>query len=246
MLNVGQGDAFLVRSEGATMVIDGGPDDRVLVRELAEHRVGRIDLLVMTHPHADHIDGLARIAESFPLARALDPAIAAGIPTYTAYERALARRRVPRDRAVAGMRYPLGASVVEVLWPPAERVEGTAEDVNNNSIVLRVRYGSASVLFAGETQEEAQEALMKEPGALRADVLKVSHHGSRRMLPAFYAASRARIALIPVGPNTFGHPAVETLVALAGMQILRSDRNGEVTVILDGRGHAGARTERRG
>jgi competence protein ComEC len=128
----------------------------------------------------------------------------------------------------------LGAADVEVLWPRAVRLSGTPEDVNNNSVVLRVRYGSETVLFAGETQEEAQGELLKQPWLLRADVLKVSHHGSRHMLPAFYAATGARIALIPVGPNTFGHPSPQTLDALSGMRIFRADRNGEVTVTLDG------------
>jgi competence protein ComEC len=244
MLYVGQGDAFLVQSGRRTMLVDGGPDDRLLVRELAAHRIARIDLLVMTHPHTDHIDGLARVATSFPVGRALDPLIDSDVPAYRLYERSVARRRIARDRVAAGMRYALGDASVSVLWPPDVHLTGTAEDVNNNSVVLLVAYGTQRVLFAGETQEEAQQELLKRPELLRAGVLKVSHHGSRHMLPEFYAATGARIALIPVGPNTFGHPSPETLAALSGTRILRSDRDGEVTVTLDGAGGVAVRAER--
>ncbi|MFN2613712.1 MAG: ComEC/Rec2 family competence protein [Actinomycetota bacterium] len=236
MFDVGQGDAFVVRTGGKTMLIDGGPDARHLMQLLVTHHIARVDLLVMTHPHLDHIDGLARVAASFPLSRALDPFIDSSISSYRLYESSLARRHIPRDRAAAGMQYRLGDATIDVLWPRAVRLTDTPEDVNNNSVVLRLRYGSQTILFAGETQEEAQTELLKRPDLLRADVVKVSHHGSRHMVPAFYAATHARLALIPVGPNTFGHPSPQTLDALIGMRVCRSDRNGEVTVTLDGVG----------
>jgi competence protein ComEC len=244
MINVGQGDAFVVREAGHTMLIDGGQDPGLLLRGLAAIGVHRIDLLVLTHPHADHIDGLVPIAERFPVGRALDPYTTSELPSYSAITAALARRHIPRDRAVAGMTYRLGAAVVDVLWPPPQRMENTPADVNNNSTVLRIRYGTDTVLFAGETQEEAQGELSKQPLLLRAEVLKVSHHGSAHMLPEFYAATGARIALIPVGPNTFGHPAAQTLAALRGMQILRADRAGTVNIALNGRGGITVRSER--
>lgn len=236
MIDVGQGEAILVRSEGRTMLVDGGPDGEATLGALAEEGVHRIDLLVATHPHEDHVAGLAVVAARMPVSRALDPGIASELPSYAALRGTLAARDVPVDRARAGLAYRLGGAWVEVLWPPEPLLAGTAEDVNNNSVVLRVRYGSDAVLLAGETQEEAQEALVAGPSALRAAVLKVSHHGSRHMLPAFYAATGARVALIPVGANPFGHPAPETLAALAGMRVLRSDLAGTVDVGLDGMG----------
>ena len=93
-------------------------------------------------------------------------------------------------------------------------------------------------------QEEAQAELLGVPQRLRARVLKVSHHGSKRMLPGFYAATAATHALIPVGPNLFGHPSAETLVALRGMAVRRSDHHGTVSVWLDGRGGLTERLER--
>lgn len=244
MLDVGQGDAILIRQGAHAMLIDGGPEPATLLRHLAAVGVRRLDLVVMSHPHADHVDGLLPIAEGFPVARALDPWFEDDLPTYQTFKAALARRRIPRDRAIAGTTYRLGNATIEVLWPGPEPMEGTPADINNNSIVLRATYGSDAVLLSGEVQEEAQEELLKRPNALRAKVVKVSHHGSARMLPEFYAATRAGIALIPVGSNTFGHPAPATLVALRGMRIGRSDRNGMVSVALDGTGRVIFRAER--
>jgi competence protein ComEC len=244
MINVGQGDAILVRQGTHTMLIDGGPDPSLLLKGLSAQGVHRIDLLVISHPHADHVDGLVPIAETFPIGRALDPYTPANLPAYDAIVTALARRRIPRDRAVAGMTYRLGEATVDVLWPAIERMHDTPADINNNSIVMRVRYGGDAILLAGEVQEEGQQELLKQPDLLRAAVVKVSHHGSAHMVPEFYFATRARAALIPVGPNTFGHPAAQTLAALRGMTILRSDRQGTISVALDGNGGLSIRTER--
>ena len=244
MINVGQGDAILVRESGHTMLIDGGQDPSLLLKGLAAQGVHRIDLLVISHPHADHVDGLVPVAETFPIGRALDPYTQTNLPAYKDIVSALARRHIARDRAVAGMTYRLGGAVVDVLWPRAERMHDTPADINNNSIVMRVRYGNDAVLLAGEVQEEAQHELLGQADLLRAAVLKVSHHGSAHMLAQFYAATGARVALIPVGPNTFGHPAAQTLAALRGMTILRSDRQGTVSASVDGRGEVSIRTER--
>jgi len=246
MLDVGQGEAIVLRAGGRTMLVDGGPEEAPVLRGLRAEGVHRIDLLAISHPHADHVVGLVGVAEALPVARALDPMIDNELAEHARLRALLEQRGVPVDRARAGLTYRLGDAVIELLWPPEPLVEGTEEDTNNNSIVFRARYGSQSILYAGETQEEAQQELLEQrAAALPADVLKVSHHGSRRMVPAFYQASGARAALIPVGPNNYGHPATQTLLALEGMTVLRSDDHGTVSVALDGRGGVEIRTERR-
>ena len=246
MLDVGQGDALLVRAPGgATMLVDGGPDEAVLLRELRAQKVHRIDLLVLTHPHADHVDGLVAVAERMPIGRALDPFLGESPSHYSEFARALERRGIARARATTGDVYRLGAAVIEVLWPPDPLLLDTASDPNNNSIVMRVRYGSDAVLLTGDVQEEAQEGLLERPEQLRAGVVKVAHHGSAYMLPEFYAATGARIALISVGRNRFGHPTQAALDAVSGMQTFRSDRSGTVVVALDGTGKTEVREERR-
>ncbi|MFA5891882.1 MAG: ComEC/Rec2 family competence protein [Actinomycetota bacterium] len=244
MLDVGQGDALLVRAPGgATMLVDGGPDEAVLLKALRAQNTYRIDLLVVTHPHADHVDGLVAVAERMPIGRALDPFLEESQSRYSEFVQALDRRGIARARASAGATYALGPATIEVLWPPDPLLRDTASDPNNNSIVMRVRYGSDAVLLTGDVQEEAQEGLLERPEHLRAGVVKVAHHGSAYMLPEFYAATGARIALISVGRNRFGHPTQAALAAVSSMRVLRSDRSGTVRVALDGAGGIDVRAE---
>jgi len=243
MIDVGQGEAIVVRAGERTMVIDGGPDEARLLEGLRGAGVHRIDLLVLTHPHEDHVAGLVPVAQGIPVGRVLDPGLEDPLSSYAEFLAAVRARALPRDRAIAGASYALGPAVVDVLWPPREHLTGTGSDLNNNSVVLRLRFGADVVLFAGETEEAAQQELLARPELLRARVLKVSHHGSARMVPAFYEASGAEVALIPVGYNSYGHPTAQTLAALAGMRVLRSDVHGTSTVVLDGRGGLEIRTE---
>src|SRR5439155_4688844 len=117
MIDVGQGDAFLVRAGSKTMLVDGGSDARLLLRALTAQRIRRLDLLVMTHPHADHIDGIVPVAQSFPIGRALEPYTNSELPAYRDIVDALTRRHIARDRAVVGMRYVFGPATIDVLWP---------------------------------------------------------------------------------------------------------------------------------
>jgi competence protein ComEC len=247
-LDVGQGDAILVRANGATMLVDGGPDPVLVVKRLNAHAVRRIDLLVLTHPHADHVTGLTGVVEHLPVARETDPGLEAELPAYAAFQHDLAQRHIPRDLARAGMRYALGPAAVDVLAPSEPLFEGTDSDLNNNAVVMRVTYGAATVLLGGEEQEEGQQRLLEEQGTrLKAEVFKVPHHGSARFLRSFYAACGAPVALIPVGPNDYGQPAPSSLDTLAslGMRAYRTDQSGDVTVTLDEKGNINVHEQKR-
>ncbi|HVL90656.1 MAG TPA: ComEC/Rec2 family competence protein, partial [Actinomycetota bacterium] len=236
-LDVGQGDATLVRApNGATMLVDGGPDEALLIKRLRAHGVRRIDVVVLTHPHTDHLAGLFAAIERLPIGRAIDAGEEATqdiAARWDEYPAALAARGVPRVIVRAPARFALGEATVDVLGP-REMMRGSDADVNNNSIVLRVRYGSACALLGGEVQEEGQDALLRDEPALRCGAFKVPHHGSARALREFYAATRARIALVSVGANRYGHPAIAPMrwAAELGMRILRTDIHGDVTVTL--------------
>lgn len=245
MLDVGQGDAILVTLDDRAMLIDGGDDGRGLARMLRRRGVDRLDLMVVSHAHDDHVSGLAEIVDRIPIGAILDPGLDADLRDYRRVVAVGRQREIPYRVARAGQRYPFGEATIEVLWPRDPLLEGTDSDLNENSIVMRIDYGSDCVLLAGETQELAQaELLRRDPMKLRCEVLKVSHHGSGRMDPAFYAATDAEVALIPVGRNGYGHPAARTLIALQGMRVLRSDDHGLVEVAVDGRGGLDWRTER--
>lgn len=237
-LDVGQGDAILVRAGGATMLVDGGPDPVVLLRRLVAHRVKRVDLLVLTHPHADHVAGFTGVLARMRVGHALDPGLDAELPAYTEYAREIAGKRIPRTLARAGQRYTLGPAVVHVVAPAEPLFAGTPSDLNNNSVVMRVTYGAASVLLGGELQEEGQQRMLDGRVELRSTVFKVPHHGSVRFLRSFYEATRASLAVIPVGPNDYGQPSEAALDALEalGIRTYRTDRSGDVDVVLDEHG----------
>lgn len=244
MIDVGQGEAILITEGEHAMLIDGGRDDDDVPRFLRDRGIHRLDYLVVSHAHDDHLSGLVGVAERATIGQILDPSLPSELNDYGELLEVADARSIPRVVARAGQTYALGAATVRILWPAEPLLSGTESDVNENSIVLRVDLGSDAFLYAGETQEEAQQSLIDRGAPLAADVLKVSHHGSARMDPDFYRATRAQIAMIPVGPNNYGHPAPETLVALTGMRIVRSDLDGDVSVTVDGHDRVAVRTER--
>jgi competence protein ComEC len=244
-MDVGQGDAWLVRTpRGATMLVDGGPDPSRTLEELRAHHVRRIDLLVLTHPHADHVDGLPVVAASYAVGRGLEAGLAAELPALAQFRATLRERGVALDVVRRGARYAFGEAVVDVLGP-GTLIEGTDSDLNNNSVVLRIRFGASCVMMSGEMQEEGQQALLDSGETLHCPIMTVPHHGSKHMLPAYFAAVAPRVALISVGArNTFGHPSAETLAALLqlGVRVLRTDLSGDVSAALGADGSVAVRT----
>jgi competence protein ComEC len=235
--DVGQGDAALIRSPGgASILIDGGPDSQQVATKLASLGVRRLDLLVATHPHADHVAGLPSVLARFPVTLVLDPGCRGSSPFYAAFLHALRSSGVPLQHPRPGAVLRVGDVRVEVLGP-ARCYFGTDSDPNNDSLVLRVSEGPASVMFPGDSEQEAQTELLRdEPGLLTAAVLKVPHHGGDTSLDRFFLGVQARVAIVSVGPNRYGHPARRILSTLAadGMRVFRTDRSGDVTVTFAG------------
>lgn len=235
--DVGQGDAALVRSPGgATILIDAGPEEHDVTRELAALGIRRLDLLVATHPHADHVAGFPSVLARFAVALVVDPGCEADSPFHADFRRAVRTAGVPLRHPRAGTVLLVGDVRVEVLGPDRCFV-GTESDANNDSLVLRVSHGSSAVLFSGDAEEPAQEILLeKRPELLAADVLKVPHHGGDTSLAEFLGAVRARVAVVSVGPNRYGHPVPSVMAELSrlGMRVFRTDRSGDLTVQLRG------------
>ncbi|MEV1239824.1 ComEC/Rec2 family competence protein [Nonomuraea sp. NPDC049750] len=236
--DVGQGDGMvLAAGPGRGIVVDTGPDPVVMDRCLRRLDVRDVPLLLLTHPHADHVDGLPgvlrnrRVGAVIVSPRRVAPQESNRIATI------LARHRIPEWTPPSGSSWQLGPSEMTILAPdPAQGdAEGQGEGslINNSSVVARVRWRAGSALLSGDIETEAQDALLRRL-APRADILKVPHHGSRRLDPAFFASVGARAALISVGAdNDYGHPAPSTIALLhrLGARVYRTDRSGDIAVI---------------
>ena len=251
-LDVGQGDSNLVDlPNGAALLIDGGgfvgspvdPGKAVVLPVLRARRRSYIDVVVLTHPHPDHFTGLASALQDVDVGEFWDTgqgeAEGAG-PVYAELLRSLRARGVPirRPSELCGVVRGFGAASLRVLAPcPAFTPHRGA---NDNSIVISIEYGSRRFLFTGDAEHEEETELLQTQGAeLRADYLKVGHHGSRTSTSeAFLSAVAPTIATLSCGVrNRFGHPHVPTVERLAEHDVLalRLDRSGSVIVTTDGR-----------
>jgi competence protein ComEC len=198
-----------------------------------------LDLVVLTHPDGDHLTGLLAVLDRYQVGRVLDTAQTDAAPLAAAWRERLAKGNIPRTTALRGMRIPLGDVMLTVLHPSSKLLTGTASDENNNSIVLRIDYGPTSLLLTGDAESEAEADMIRAGLPLQADVLKIGHHGSNGSTSApFLVAVTPSEAVIQVGAdNSFGHPAREVLKRLmdARAEILRTDTNGRIEAVSDGR-----------
>jgi competence protein ComEC len=252
-LAVGQGDAALITSPtGKTILIDGGPRDAgpIVTARLRTHAGHPLDLVLLTHRHADHLGGLADVVRSVGARMYIDAPFPHPTPAYAALIDALTARAIPVRTAQRGRRIDIGGGAwLTLLSPPEPTLTRTRSDVNANSVVVRLDYGGTSALFAADAEAATERWLLASGQALTASVLKVAHHGSRYSSGlAFLRAVNPTVAVISVGEtNDYGHPAPETLTRLArrGINVYRTDRDGTVTVEMDGthvRAHAGRET----
>ncbi|HEY8417604.1 MAG TPA: MBL fold metallo-hydrolase, partial [Limnochordales bacterium] len=233
-LDVGQGDATLLQGPGVTILIDAGRHDRSdVVPHLEAAGVQSIDLFIGTHPHSDHIGQCAAVLERFPVREVW---LTGHEHTTLTYERCLdailatdARYHEPR----AGETHTIGALRLEVLHPA--QLTG---DLNNDSIAVRVVYGSVVFLFTGDAEAEGEAAMLERGLPLAAHILHLGHHGSRTSsTAAFLAAVAPQVAIYSAGSgNSYGHPHAEALerVASVALAVYGTDVNGTIRVTTDG------------
>jgi len=242
--SVGQGDAIAVRAgpgSDAALVVDSGPDPRAVDRCLRGLGVTRVPLLLLTHLHADHVDGVPGVLRGRRVG-AIETTVLDDPPAEAArLRRWAAADRVPVLRARAGERRTLGRLAWTVLWPPAE-LPADAPGPNNASVAVLLTVNGLRVALLGDLEPPAQRELPSWLG--RVDVLKVPHHGSGQQDGALLARLRPRLALISCGAhNLYGHPSPRTVRRLAalGTLVLRTDTQGDLAVLGDAR-HLSAET----
>ncbi|MFF8974026.1 ComEC/Rec2 family competence protein [Streptomyces sp. NPDC014995] len=247
--DVGQGDAtVLAAGEGTGVVVDAGPDPRLVDRCLRALGITRVPLVVLTHFHADHVAGLPGVLRGRAVGAIETTGFMEPVDQVEFVRKEAQARQVPLVRAVAGERRRLGGLDWEVLWPPPSPPPHSSGQVlpvrpvpepqgpNDASVTLLVRSGGLRMLLLGDLEPPAQEALARSPAAAllrRVDVLKVAHHGSAYQDPDLMRAVAPRLALISCGEdNPYGHPAPSTVAALraTGAMVLRTDLDGALAV----------------
>lgn len=245
--SVGQGEATLVSfPNGRRMLVDGGgsyrdggmdPGERLLAPALWGRGIGRLDYLVLSHPHPDHLKGLLFLARTFPIGEFWESGISDGGTDYLTLKRILTEKGVPVRRIDAATGpFRVGSAVIEPLAPSI--LSGDATDLNESSLVFRLRLQDFAVLFTGDIGSETEKKLLCAPSALRCTVLKAPHHGSRASSSApFLAAASPACALIGAGyQNHFHLPSRETLnrLRIQGARVFRTDLDGTITVTCGG------------
>jgi competence protein ComEC len=242
-LDVGQGDAAALRTPaGHWVLVDAGPaadgadaGRRVVAPFLQRRGVRSLALAVVSHAHADHLGGLPSVMARVRTGLVLEPAVDVSDPRYTAFLERLLVDGVPWHPAREGERFVLDGVRFTVLHP-APGWPHRGEDINEDSVVLLVEYREFQAVFAGDAGFPAESAMA---GRLRrVDLLKVGHHGSRGSTgEAWLAALAPAVAVISLGRNNYGHPAPATLDRLRahGVTVRRTDREGTITVVTDGR-----------
>jgi competence protein ComEC len=241
--DVGQGDALALRAgPGAAVVVDSGPDPRLVDACLRRLGVEQVPLLVLTHFHADHVDGIAgvlshRDVHEVEVTRLADPP--GGVAEVAGAARSAGLTPEP---ATYGRTLTVGDVTLQVLWPTPDSPTtgpGDGSTANEASVVLLAEVGGVRLLLTGDVEPEGQQALARLLPGLRVDVLKVPHHGSRYQDLDWLDSLHARLAVVSVGAdNDYGHPAAGTLDDLTahGTTVLRTDRDGDVVVaVRDGR-----------
>lgn len=245
-LNVGQGDSEYIKTpSGQDILIDGGPDSSVL-GELGKVMIlgdRKIDLVILTHPHADHLTGLIDVINRFEIGEVWETGVEYPSSVYDTWKNLVKEKGISDKFVSANVQKDFGDVKILVLYPlspiknpPAGEAGQTIDNVNNASIISELDYNKFSALFLGDAEKPAQAQILKSVKPMQ--VVKIAHHGSQNGLNQdLMKIVRPAVAVIEVGAkNTYGHPTASTISFLKSLatQIYRTDQNGTVEVDSDG------------
>lgn len=241
--DVGQGDAILIEAgNGNQVLIDGGPDQTILAKlgGVLPFWDRSLDLIILTHPHADHLDGLVEVLRRYDVSVVLESGVSHSIPEYEEWHTLLQEKGVRVVIANAGQRVRLSDSLYLDVLAPFTSYEGQSpKDVHDAMIVLKLVHGVTEALLMGDAERPLERTLIAAGADLDVDVLKAGHHGSKTSTAEeFLHATTPEAAVISVGrKNRYGHPHQEVLDRLRalGISVLRTDQEGDVAAVSDGR-----------
>ncbi|ABR47503.1 beta-lactamase domain protein [Alkaliphilus metalliredigens QYMF] len=238
-IDVGQGDATLIMTPaGKTILVDAGDRNQgeTVVSYIKAQGIETIDLLIASHPHADHIGGMASVVQVFEIGEVYMPEVTANTKTFETLLLAIKEKNLKIKKAKAGVEFNIDSSIRALLIAPHSEHYSS---LNDYSAVLRVDHGENSFLITGDVEAQSENEMLKSKYPLQVDVLRVSHHGSNSStIPAFLEAVAPTYGVISVGAeNRYGHPHKELMERLGafGMTVYRTDEAGTIVATSDGR-----------
>lgn len=244
-LDVGQGDAIFIETPNHNQaLIDGGSGSAVLAQlgKVMPYYDKEIDLLVLTHPDADHLGGLIEVLKRYEVGKILTTGVKTDTNGFQAWQDLIKNKNIPVQIAEFGQVVNLSSDVNLYILSPFENLEGkNVKDLNNTSIVSRLVYGELEILLTGDAEKKLEGELMAKKVNLKSDILKVGHHGSKSSTGEnFLEEIKPKKAVIQVGENNrYKHPSKEILdgLDLKGVKIYRTDENGDIEVKSDGKSY---------
>lgn len=241
--DVGQGDAIYVRTpNGEDILIDGGPNEKVLSC-LGEHMPfydRKIELVFLSHPQADHLNGLNSVLERYSVDYFISSGIEGQGEEYKRLRSLIKSNKIPMKKETVGEKILLDNLTFATLWPSTQVLgaQTSQTDLNDLSLVLELTYNQFNALLTGDAGQDVQQEMRNKGLSLsNVEILKVPHHGSKTsLLLSFLEQIKPQLAVISVGKNSYGHPTKETLGILRDkdIRILRTDEDGEIEIVSDG------------
>ncbi|MEY8253809.1 ComEC/Rec2 family competence protein [Clostridium perfringens] len=237
-LNVGQGDSELIQVNGINMLIDAGTNAGAndLVKDLKNRGIKTIDIAIATHPHEDHIGGMDEVLENFDVKSFYAPKVAHTTKTYENMLKAVKNEGLKIKQIKEGTKIDLGKDTEVQVYSP---VKSQYEELNNYSPVMKISYGQNSFMFTGDAESLVEKEILNENKDLKADVLKLGHHGSHSSTSEeFFKAVDPSIAIVSCAKdNKYGHPHKETMSNLkkAGITVYETFRDGDITISSNGK-----------
>lgn len=240
VLDIGQGDAILIRAAGQTVLVDTGDIETrdKMVSYIKNEGITKIDKVIITHPHADHLGGMLDIMENFDVGHIYDSGKTGTTSLYRKYLTLVNKKKIPFTVVTSGTEIIIGNDIKLKIFAPDKNLLADT-DINNSSVVAKLVYKEFSMLLTGDAEKESEDYMLKTyPTELKSTVLKSGHHGSNTSsTPQFLKAVGADAVIISLGANNdYHHPHPSTLkrYAQSKLKVYRTDLDGTVSITSDG------------